>query len=213
MTLIKIQCGCGQRYAFDVEPVQGRMPHVVACPACGADGTSVANEILARSMPVQPATPSPPVNVGRMAVASVAPRGGPKPPGQRSLAPLPGQLDRNQAQHEARAQILWGDAREEVIRFLMRQGVPVADASAIVDELLQERVATIRRNGIIRIVSGGLLICVPIAAWIIFNILGYILVKTLAFTIIGGLYGISLVVKGVGMAFAPKSEAGDVSAD
>ena len=39
MLLIKIQCGCSQRYAFDIEPVNGRMPSPVACPACGADGT------------------------------------------------------------------------------------------------------------------------------------------------------------------------------
>jgi hypothetical protein len=36
MTPIKIQCGCGQRYAFDVEPVHGRMPSPVARPVCGA---------------------------------------------------------------------------------------------------------------------------------------------------------------------------------
>ena len=28
--LIKIQCGCGTRFSFDVEPVNGRMPVEVA---------------------------------------------------------------------------------------------------------------------------------------------------------------------------------------
>ena len=56
MTSIKIECGCGQRYAFDVEPHDGRMPHTVACPVCGADGTGVANE--ARSLEPQPQDPS-----------------------------------------------------------------------------------------------------------------------------------------------------------
>src|SRR5271154_2454272 len=55
MIPIKIECGCGQRYAFDVEPVNGRMPSVVACPTCGVDGTHAANEILSRQIPVQPA--------------------------------------------------------------------------------------------------------------------------------------------------------------
>ena len=44
---IKIQCGCGQRYAFDIEPFCGHMPCPVNCPICGADGTSAANEVIA----------------------------------------------------------------------------------------------------------------------------------------------------------------------
>jgi len=40
---LKIVCECGQKYAFDVEPVGGRMPVAVNCPACQADGTATAN--------------------------------------------------------------------------------------------------------------------------------------------------------------------------
>ncbi|HWX20873.1 MAG TPA: hypothetical protein VN578_13320 [Candidatus Binatia bacterium] len=58
MIPIKIQCDCGQRYAFDIEPVNNRMPMPVACPVCGADGTPAANEIIARSLPAAPATPA-----------------------------------------------------------------------------------------------------------------------------------------------------------
>jgi hypothetical protein len=47
MMPIKIQCGCGQRYAFDIEPICGRMPGFINCPICGADGTSAANEVIA----------------------------------------------------------------------------------------------------------------------------------------------------------------------
>jgi hypothetical protein len=50
MISIKIQCDCGQRYAFDVEPVGGRMPQAVACPACGADGTAAAEHNLAEQL-------------------------------------------------------------------------------------------------------------------------------------------------------------------
>ena len=48
---IKIQCGCGTKYKFDVEPVNGRMPTKVQCPSCGADGTTDANQILAQKIP------------------------------------------------------------------------------------------------------------------------------------------------------------------
>jgi hypothetical protein len=47
MVPIKIECGCGQHYAFDVDPVDGRMPVTVNCPACGMDGTDAANEGIA----------------------------------------------------------------------------------------------------------------------------------------------------------------------
>jgi len=64
MVHIKIICGCGQKYAFDVYPSQGRMPAPVACPVCGQDGTAAANEILARlpeAQSIPAAQPPPPV--------------------------------------------------------------------------------------------------------------------------------------------------------
>ena len=48
---IKIACNCGQKYIFSVDPENGRLPTSVHCPACGADGTSEANEILAQMFP------------------------------------------------------------------------------------------------------------------------------------------------------------------
>jgi len=56
---IKIQCGCGTKYAFDVEPVNNRMPAPVGCPNCGTDGTFAANEILARTFPTPVMAPAP----------------------------------------------------------------------------------------------------------------------------------------------------------
>jgi outer membrane protein assembly factor BamB len=46
---IKIECACGTRYSFDVEPRDGRMPAPVQCPACHADGTQAANQIIAET--------------------------------------------------------------------------------------------------------------------------------------------------------------------
>ncbi len=50
MVAIKIICGCGQKYAFDVYPLNGRMPAPVQCPVCGMDGTAAANEAIARAL-------------------------------------------------------------------------------------------------------------------------------------------------------------------
>ena len=47
---IKIICPCGQKYAFDVSPVNGRMPASIKCPRCGADGTPVANAIISLAL-------------------------------------------------------------------------------------------------------------------------------------------------------------------
>lgn len=67
---LKVHCDCGQRYKFDVEPVNGLMPFTVNCPACGADGTEKANNLLQETghagevLPVArlavPAAPPPP---------------------------------------------------------------------------------------------------------------------------------------------------------
>src|SRR6266568_4055951 len=100
MIPIKIQCGCGQRYAFDVEPVQGRMPYAVACPACGVDGTAAANELIAQSVPVEIPIPPPPVRLEATSVAQTVHRPSSASAGPRRPSPVPGQLDRIQAQHE-----------------------------------------------------------------------------------------------------------------
>ena len=84
MVPIKIQCSCGQRHAFDVEPVNGRMAAPVACPVCGADGTAAANEMIAQALATQPAVVRPAGPTVRPAAATpaAAPPGPirPKPP-------------------------------------------------------------------------------------------------------------------------------------
>ena len=51
---VKIVCSCGQKYAFDVYPLNGCMPSPIKCPVCGLDGTAVANEIIAIALQAQP---------------------------------------------------------------------------------------------------------------------------------------------------------------
>ncbi|HEY6226593.1 MAG TPA: hypothetical protein VI282_05670 [Verrucomicrobiae bacterium] len=71
MVPIKIQCGCGQRYAFQVEPVGGQMPAAVSCPKCGTDGTTAANAVLLQQFQPQPAVAVATAN-GAPAAARVA---------------------------------------------------------------------------------------------------------------------------------------------
>lgn len=43
---IKVHCRCGQRYRFEAEPEDGKLPLPICCPACGADGTAEANSFI-----------------------------------------------------------------------------------------------------------------------------------------------------------------------
>jgi hypothetical protein len=56
---IKVLCDCGQKFKFDVEPVNGQMPFAINCPVCNADATTAANAViqeqLAASPPIAPA--------------------------------------------------------------------------------------------------------------------------------------------------------------
>jgi hypothetical protein len=55
---LKVVCHCGQKYKFDVEPVNGQLPFAVNCPICGVEGTQLANQVLFQNFPQPPAPPS-----------------------------------------------------------------------------------------------------------------------------------------------------------
>jgi hypothetical protein len=59
--LIKLNCPCGTRFSFDVEPVNGQMPFTVACPTCGADGTPAGNAVLMQTVSAQQPTAASPL--------------------------------------------------------------------------------------------------------------------------------------------------------
>jgi hypothetical protein len=46
---IKIQCSCGNKYEFELEPVGGQAPASLCCPDCGASWTEYANACLAQA--------------------------------------------------------------------------------------------------------------------------------------------------------------------
>ena len=77
MIPIKVLCGCGQKYSFEVEPINGRMPSAIACPVCGADATAAANQIIGQSFASQPppsiAPPPTPVRPAAAPTPAVAP--------------------------------------------------------------------------------------------------------------------------------------------
>ena len=94
----------------------------------------------------------------------------------------------------------------------MLHGFQPADANSLVQELFKERAVTIRRNGLKKLLLGVVLMCVPVVAALAFLHMGFFPIKLFAFTVIVGLYGAYLLIKGTIMFLAPKSEPGDVSA-
>jgi hypothetical protein len=212
MIPIKIQCECGQRYAFDVEPVNGRMTSPVACPACGADGTIATNALIAQNMqPIQP--PVAPEPAVRLLVATptsiIQPAS--SVPAPRRGATLAGQVDPAKAEVEARSKIFWGDPPKDVVQFLMMQGFSHEDASVSVRAMFQERATALQGIGIKKIVTGIALMVVPIMAILVFAHFHVVLISLLAVAIAVGLWGAWMFLRGSIMLLFPKTESGDVS--
>lgn len=89
MIEIKLQCYCGQKYAFEIEPVNGQMGTTVACPACGADGTTTANQVIAQALAAQPQE-APPSEPGSSAtVVAPAEIANPVPPAPQAPVASP----------------------------------------------------------------------------------------------------------------------------
>ena len=120
-------------------------------------------------------------------------------------------LDPQQVEIEARAKCFWGDSREEVIKYLMMQGIGAEEARAVAASMFQERAQTIRGMGLKKICIGVPLMIVPVVAWFSFLSMKFIPVKIFALAIMVGLYGAWLLMKGCFMFFSPHSEPGDVA--
>lgn len=87
MIELKVHCDCGQKYKFDVEPVNNQMPFTVACPICKRDGTPKAN-VLLQQMSVFKRVDTAPAPVS-IAPAPVLASAAPPPPAPASIAPPP----------------------------------------------------------------------------------------------------------------------------
>ncbi|HXC35687.1 MAG TPA: hypothetical protein VNV43_07410 [Candidatus Acidoferrales bacterium] len=91
---LKVACDCGQKYKFDVDPVEGRMPFAVNCPTCGVDGTPAANQLLAQHVALVPTAPltvaePAPAAAGGLRINRPAPAAAAPPLFANSAAPAP----------------------------------------------------------------------------------------------------------------------------
>jgi hypothetical protein len=231
MMELKVWCDCGQKYKFDVEPVNGRMPFEVNCPICGVSGTAKANDLLQQmavfkqidppSAPIRVVAPEPnapasfprieaaPVPISIRSTASVPAAASSARPGGRTLTVS--QEDRDKAVVEARAKILWGDNPDEVIRFLMLHGFTNEEASEKIHAMIKERRRTIRGEGIKKIIVGSLLACASAGALFGMWKVGFIspfVAGGVGLACVGGLW---MLFNGLLQFLTPGSQSGDAA--
>jgi hypothetical protein len=217
MIPVKIECGCGQRYAFEVEPMNGHMPTAVKCPACGADGTAAANALIAQLAPPQSAASAPAPTRIRLSASAPSLEQAASPVTLAAAPPAPDrvshrrEIERARITTEARAKIFWGDAPEEVTKFLMCQGLDHTEASDLVAGMYKERLATLRGIGLRRVLIGGGMICVPVVAFFLYMRAGYLPIKLFAVKVAVGLWGAWMFIRGAFMLLAPRLGSEDIA--
>jgi len=121
-------------------------------------------------------------------------------------------ISREQIEIEARAKMTWGEPKEAVYSYLRTQGLPPAEAKALLAELQAERTAEVRAAGVRNIILGSLLIVSPFAFWVISAYaIGRIYLYAFAATVIAAFYGLSKLIDGIKSVIAPKSDSSDLS--
>jgi len=121
---VKIICSCGQKYSFDVYPLNGRMPLPIKCPVCGADGTATANEIIALALKPRPA----PLML--------------RPRSLTSAAPPPVEADKNKVEVAVwRQRALEAERRAEQAQAAARAGLEPHLVQALKETVVRELTA------------------------------------------------------------------------
>lgn len=105
--------------------------------------------------------------------------------------------------------MLWGDSQQDVVMYLLVQGWDRAEATELVQELFKERTATIRANGIRKMIIGTGLMLLPVVTIIVFLMIHLVIIYLLGASVVAGLYGVWLFLSGLLMAISPKSEKAD----
>jgi hypothetical protein len=204
---ISLDCPCGQRYEFEIEPADGQMPGTVACPTCGADGTAAANDFIGQTLAAQPAA-APPTSA-RLRVNTPPQAEERTASGAPASRRVPGRTNREQSEKQARLKIEWGETPAAVNAYLVVQGWTREEASDFVDELFRERVSTLRVTGIRKIVVGAVLTCVPVLVFFLFMAARRIHIYLLIVSVAAGGSGLWMLVSGIVLLVAPKSHSGN----
>jgi hypothetical protein len=112
---------------------------------------------------------------------------------------------------EARAEITWGKSPEQVLAMLQAKGVGDKDALALIEELMKERAASIRGDGVKKTVIGSLFCLAPVSYYFVSVWLGSLNLKFFAGLLVVGVIGIAKLTNGLSMLLRPGSVTGDLA--
>ncbi len=201
MVPVKIECDCGQNYAFDVEPANGKMPAAVNCPSCGADGTAAANEYISQLHgPAEMAAAESvraPVRLARAQAEPIA----------LVVADDP---ERAKLVDETKAKMIGGESTEQVAAFLTVKGFDRIEAMELARSFYKERASIVRTNGMKKTIVGLVLMLVPFIAYFVIKDTGHLRIRRFFWAYGVGIAGGYMFVSGLIMILAPKSEQGTV---
>jgi len=126
-----------------------------------------------------------------------------------------GSTYRERAEDAARARIFWGDARDDVVKHLVDNGVAHEEEGGIVEAFVHERADTIRKMGLKKILVGLPLIAVLFAPWLIISFMTHRFfmppVWILCLPGSAFVYGAYSLLKGMRLYLMPDSEMGDIA--
>jgi hypothetical protein len=166
---IKIVCGCGQKYIFEVDPDNGLMGASVICPTCGADGTQEANEILTQIFP-EPAMETIPLPPAAAAAGAIRVNL-PVSPAAAASTPLPIPTPRTIAPPTSPAskpKLDWYDHVWTALPLCLvivggAIGGGIGGAAWVVNRTVFQKV----RQPVLRYVFTGLISAVAVMAWLV----------------------------------------------
>lgn len=107
---------------------------------------------------------------------------------------------------------MWGEPPEKVRDYLISKNVGEKDASALLDEVMTERAASIRSDGVKKIWLGITSIAAPITYYFITHFwLGYWDLKLFSGLIVLGAVGLAKLTSGISMVLRPRAIRGDLA--
>jgi hypothetical protein len=112
---------------------------------------------------------------------------------------------------EARCEITWGKPPERVFALLQAKGIGDRHAPGLIEELMKERAAVIRSDGMRNTALGAVFIALPIACYFFSIWLGYWSIKLFAGLIVLGFFGIAKLVDGLSMILRPRAVTGSLA--
>lgn len=104
---------------------------------------------------------------------------------------------------DARAEIIWGRDPNDVFAMLERNGVGGSEAIAFIEDLLTERAAMIRAEGIKKSILGALCTLAPVAYYFFTVWAGDMSIKFFSALAVVGVFGIGKLTHGLRMVVRP----------